>query len=89
MLDFDDDEDVKWNGFLRMKISFKVDESLKIGFNLKRNNKSVLKVSFRFEWFPIYLYFCSRLGHIATNCYNRYDSQENWCMGNGCGQPNV
>ncbi|XVF21165.1 hypothetical protein REPUB_Repub12eG0067300 [Reevesia pubescens] len=44
MVDFEDDEDIKRNGFLRMKVSFKVDEPLKMRFNLKRQNKPTLGV---------------------------------------------
>ncbi|XVF10189.1 hypothetical protein REPUB_Repub07fG0161300 [Reevesia pubescens] len=74
MLDFDDGEDVKWNGFLKMKIAFKVDEPLKIGFNLKMNNRSFLEVSFKYERLLGFCYFYGRLGHIDTDCYNQHDS---------------
>ncbi|XVF26647.1 hypothetical protein REPUB_Repub14bG0036000 [Reevesia pubescens] len=72
-IDRDGNDNVIWNGFLRLKVSVKVDEPLKMSFNLKRNNKDTLGVSFKYEKLLDFCYHCGRVGHGARDCCHRSD----------------
>ncbi|XVF30367.1 hypothetical protein REPUB_Repub16aG0051300 [Reevesia pubescens] len=47
MVDFEEGQNIIWNGILRMKVALKVDEPLKRGFTLKRQNKPSIRISFK------------------------------------------
>ncbi|XVF27152.1 hypothetical protein REPUB_Repub14bG0082000 [Reevesia pubescens] len=72
-LDFNDSDNVMWNGILRMKVVFKVDEPLKTCFILKRSSKPATEIPFKYERFSNFCYHCRRLGHVTKECCNRHD----------------
>ncbi|XVF17350.1 hypothetical protein REPUB_Repub10bG0113400 [Reevesia pubescens] len=66
-LDCDEGKVVMWNNVMRMKVLFRVDEPLKIGFYLKHKNKPATKIPFKYECLPDFCYHCGRLGHVAKD----------------------
>ncbi|OMO73272.1 hypothetical protein CCACVL1_17357 [Corchorus capsularis] len=77
-LDFEPDEQIRWNGFLRMKVQFKfnVEDPLKTGFNLKRKDNPSKRIDFRYERLPEFCYHCGRLGHPAKGCCFQHDGRK-------------
>ncbi|OMO54212.1 Endonuclease/exonuclease/phosphatase [Corchorus olitorius] len=81
-LDFDQDENFRWNGVLRMKVKVNIEDPLKTGFNLKRPGKLEKWVSFKYERLPDFCFSCGRLGHVAKECLFK-DGQKAGDYGHG------
>ncbi|XVF36692.1 hypothetical protein REPUB_Repub19eG0079400 [Reevesia pubescens] len=80
-IDWEGDKDIMWSGYLRMKVTVRVDDPLKIGFNLRRKNSKPIGVSFKYERLSDFCYHFGRLGHGARDCCYRLDGTEKSIFG--------
>ena len=57
-----------WREFLRVRVSLKVEQPLKIGMKLERNGGRSCNVQFRYEDLPTFCFICVILGHSERFC---------------------
>lgn len=64
-----------WRDFLRVRVSIRVDQPLKIKMMLEKAGGAVCQVHFRYEDLPTFCFICGILGHSDRFCDAHFTMQ--------------